>query len=386
MGRILQTLGLQLPPAETRHTNIETVIWEAQQAAMYGVDDYLNIPAVYSGVSMIADTGAQAPLAAYRYDDDGFTVTVKSPPRVTVSPEPGIPMRDWVAQILWSLHTHGDAYLWLRGHDRDGHPQEAWIVDPADVTINEDSAGLRPIYTWRNRTMSPGFDFLHIRINPRPGELHGLSPLEAGSKALDIAITIERFAQEFWSSGAVPTVLLNYPHELDADEAAALKSAFMQGQSSRSPAVLSGGLTADVTAFSPAEQQYVDLRMFVVVEVARLLKIPAPLLQASLPSGSAIVYQNEGTLTRQFLSAAVTPPLQAIEQAITSVLPRGQFARFNLTDLLRPNISERYAMYETGLASNFLTVEEVRRDENLPPMNPTDTIPAVDETAAEVTP
>lgn len=366
LGRILDALFG--PPLETRDTsNLEAVIWAAIEAQESGVGSALNIPAVFSAVTMVSDTAGLVPLLAYRYDDDGYAVPLTDPPRLSTSPDPATPISDWVSSILWSMLTTGDAYLWLRNHDRDGHPREAIVLDPDEIDVDWNTARTAPVYQWRNRPMSLGFDLAHIPYNKRPGKLTGLSPIDAIAPTIRAANTVERFAREFWSHGAIPTMVLNYPHELTADEAEKLKAAFVKGQASRSPAVLSGGMTADpVTGFSPTEAQMLELQMFYVVEIARAFKIPAPMLQASLPSGSAIVYQNEGTLQRQFIQGAVQPSLTTLEQTITNLLPRGTFTRFDLTALLRPNTVERYESYAVALTTGFLTLEEVRKAETLP--------------------
>lgn len=370
-----------LTATETRGetTSLERVIWDLIQEQEHSVDP-LTIPAVYSSISMISATCAQVNANVWRRDSDGFPEPVQEPPRVAHSPEPGVPFADWVESIAWSLLEYGDAFLLLSDHDRDGHPREATVLDPSDVTITWNTSRTRRIYTWRSRVMTIGFDFAHIPLNRRPGELHGLGPLEAGSEVLKGASITEQFAQDFWRHGAIPTMILNYPHELTAEEAEALKRAFVEGQSTRSPAILSGGMSADeVTGFSPQEGALIDLKAFYTVEISRLFKIPAPLLQASLPSGSNVVYQNGDVLQRQYVQNAVAPILESIEQHMTLLLPRGQFARFDLSTLLRPNTAERYNAHQVGLESGFLTIEEVRKSENLPKLELEDEVlPIVD--------
>jgi len=63
-----------------------------------------------------------------------------------------------------------------------------------------------------------------------------------------------------------------------------------------------------------------------------------------------------------------------IQQAITDLLPRGQYAEFNLTEFLRPNTKTRYESYAIGLSNNFLTVNEVREMEGMSEIAPQDQV------------
>ena len=51
---------------------------------------------------------------------------------------------------------------------------------------------------------------------------------------------------------------------------------------------------------------------------------------------------------------------------LVDVTPRGHRVRFALDDFLRSDTAARYDAYTKALAAGFLTLDEVRRLENLP--------------------
>jgi phage portal protein BeeE len=59
------------------------------------------------------------------------------------------------------------------------------------------------------------------------------------------------------------------------------------------------------------------------------------------------------------------PWVVRVERALGRLLPANQYARFNMDGLMRADLSTRYASYKTGLEAGFLTVDEVRRLEDL---------------------
>ena len=69
--------------------------------------------------------------------------------------------------------------------------------------------------------------------------------------------------------------------------------------------------------------------------------------------------------------------LRKIEEALTEFTPRGQTVRFNIETLLRTDTRSRYEAHKIAIESGFLTVNEVREIEGLPPLEaPTYTAPA----------
>jgi phage portal protein BeeE len=64
------------------------------------------------------------------------------------------------------------------------------------------------------------------------------------------------------------------------------------------------------------------------------------------------------------------PWASRIEQRLTDLLPRGQYAKFNFDALLRPDTKSRYDAHKVALDAGFLTVDEVREIEDLDPTEP----------------
>jgi phage portal protein BeeE len=68
------------------------------------------------------------------------------------------------------------------------------------------------------------------------------------------------------------------------------------------------------------------------------------------------------------LTYGLLPYLVPVEEALSSLLPRPQRVRANVSAVLRSDLSTRYESYQTALAAGFLTVDEVRALEDLEPL------------------
>jgi phage portal protein BeeE len=81
--------------------------------------------------------------------------------------------------------------------------------------------------------------------------------------------------------------------------------------------------------------------------------------------GQGMTYVNGNEDRAKLFEDGLQQYIVRIQQAITDLLPRGQYAEFNLTEFLRPNVKTRYESYAIGLTNNFLTVPEVREMEGM---------------------
>jgi hypothetical protein len=76
---------------------------------------------------------------------------------------------------------------------------------------------------------------------------------------------------------------------------------------------------------------------------------------------------------RAFLTSTIQPMVAKIESAISPLMKRSPggenaYIKFNMDALLRANIQARTAAYSSGLQAGYLTINDVRRLEDLLPV------------------
>jgi len=130
--------------------------------------------------------------------------------------------------------------------------------------------------------------------------------------------------------------------------------------------VLSGGAQFKSTQFDPEKSQAIEARRLAVEDVARAFGVPNHLM--GIPGTTSYASVEESN--RQFISSTLRPLATKIETALTSLMPRyagGQtaYVRFTFEALLRADLQTRAAAYSTGLQSGWLSVNDVRRWEDL---------------------
>lgn len=319
------------------------------------VSTALSLSAVYRAVSIIATGVSQMTLDVWRGDEP-----VPAPSWLR-RPDMKLSRSAFLEMTATSLAVRGNAY-WRVVRDSPADPIKALVVlDPNEVTIDE----TRQEYGWRGTRLQP-WQCQHLSLLRLPGQPYGLGPIEASRVELRGALEARDYGATWLSSGGVPSGILKTEQVLSADQAATAAAEWDLAQSRSKTAVLGSGLSYSPLLLNPKDAQFIETQQFTVTQVARMFGIPAHMLLAAI-EGTSMTYTNVADADLTFARWTLTQYLREIEEAFSALLPRGQQARFNLDAILRPSTKARYEAHQLALAAGFLTVDEVRAIEGLPP-------------------
>lgn len=395
---LLDLLGITVdrPPVDEYHDSRSTLASlriATELQGLYSVGDRgaAAIPATYRGAQLLTDNAAAIGWGAVRGGGTGAgQATLRAPiavdpmPMLLVDPSPFMDRDEAVRMIVGSLIWRGNAYLYLQNHDSEGRPRFATPVNPDEVTVVWDADMIRPEYTWRSRRMVAGFDLLHIAMPRLPGDPKGLGPIDAERATLHGLVSANDYARALFTDSAVPSGYLKHPGKLIREEALELRAVWDEThQGGRGTGVLSGGITFETISMTPEQAQFLLTRSFGIQEVARMLGIPAHLLNAGTPpqSANSLTYTNVQSVRAELASLTLYPTyLRRIETAYSQLLPRGTSVRFDLTEFLKADDQTRFTAAEIAIRAGIKTVDEVRGEEGLPPLAPP--APTADPTPA----
>lgn len=243
-------------------------------------------------------------------------------------------------------------------------------IPPGNVTIATTPAG-SIVYdvTDRNgkRRRLLADEVLHLRDRSDDG-IVGRSRIDRARESLGLAQAVVRHGAAQYRNGARPSGVIEAAGKLTQEGWNRLREAFRaqyQGPDNAGNVVpLDAGMKFQALSLSAADAQLVESLGWSVEEVARLFNVPPALIGAKGDSYSSTV-----ALTQAFVTYAVRPWLVRWEQAINAMIGDGQlFAEHNLDGLLRADPKVRADIYHLGLADGWLTPNEVRRLENMPPL------------------
>lgn len=277
--------------------------------------------------------------------------------------ENNVSQSEWLGTTVVHLATFGNAF-WkvtrgVRGivNIRNVHPSLVSIMADANGVLTYAINGSN--YT-RN-------EVVHIKLWNKVSTFDylGEGPLQRHRSVLRSALDLHEYADNWFRTAAVPTGTLTTSEFLSADVAKQNKEAFVESQRERSVAVLSSGLKYDNISLSPEQAQFLENQKYMTRQIATMFGVPTLYMGMGI-EGQGMTYVNGNEDRTKLFEDGLQQYIVRIEQAITDLLPRGQYAEFNLTEFLRPNQKARYEAYAIGIDKKFLTVDEVRALESLP--------------------
>ncbi len=333
----------------------------------------LGVPAIYRGVTLIADAIGALGLHSYRNGR-----MVKPTPQILIKPNPQETRIETISAMAASLILDGNYIAVLGERGANGLPDFFYPV--AIDRVNLTRVDGRIVYRIDEQVYEAD-DILHIKNFTLPGEFFGRGIVETQKQAIGKEIAINEYASRYFDGGVNPTAVIKSGNpDLTQEEADALKTAWLSMYSGRNrqPAVLNSTTDFEILSSNAQESQLIEAQIQGLTEAANILGLPAYYLGAP---NSSRTYANVEQENLQLVRWSIQPIAERIEQALSELLVRGQTAKFNYDTLLRTDTLSRYQAHAVGLTNGFLTVDEVRDMENRDPIQgiddePIDTIEA----------
>lgn len=319
----------------------------------------LEVAAVLSCVSLLADSVASLPLRAITQTGDR-SVGVETPTFLTF-PAATVTQYELIHMVVSSLALHGNAYLWLDyAGGTAGMPSQIVPLHPDNVNVT--ITGNDRTYTVAGQPIDIN-QILHLRWFTPPQAARGISPLHQQRNTIGSALAVERHVSQWYGEGGTPSSVLEVDGDISVEAAKVLQATWeTQHRRRRRPAVLSGGVKWKPISASAADMELNASREYSVSEIARVFRIPAHMIGAKSASQT---YTNNEQAGLNFLTFTLLPWLRRIESAFTDLMPPGQRVQFDTAAFLRADTINRYRAHQLGIASGFLTPNEVRAIEGL---------------------
>lgn len=343
----------------------------------------MRLTAVYRSTALIAGAIASLPCPVYRISDDGQAreAAREHPLWWLLNDEP---TARFSAATFWeyvtaSMLNRGDGFAYIR-RNRAGEvieliPLPSWCVDVRFV----EGRNRYDIADAFGDGKTRGFDQDDVLHFPGFGYdgLRSMSVIRwAAYQSIGNAIAMEEYAGNMMKSGALQKVVVTNPGDMTPEQLGRLRELWQEkyGGSSNSgrPMVLYGGMDVKTISLSAADSQLLESRRFQVEDIARAYGVPPFMIGAMEKTtswGSGVESMSLG-----FLKYTLLPHLTRFQQEIKRKCFRisRYFVEFNVDGLLAADAKGRADAYRQAVGGSqgpgWMTLDEVRRRENLPPL------------------
>jgi len=332
-------------------------------------DTAFQVNAVYSAVSLIADTVSTLPVDTF-IRRDGERNPFRPRPDWVDRPDVDLPREAFYSQVITSLLLDGNAFIRVFSN-RQGRIVNMMTLNPTKVEIDRAANGRLVFHVEGEDRPLTSDEIVFIPDLVRPGKVRGVNRVKALRENFGLSLALENFAATFFGQGTNLNGVIEYPGDLTAEQAKQLTDSFSSNHQGwkrgHKTGVLTGGAQFKSTQMDPDKSQAIEARRFAVEDIARAFNVPPHLLAVPGTNSYASVEQTN----LAWVTHGLRPIVSKIEGALTPLLARSPggetaFIRFNLDGLLRADFSTRMSGYSTGLQAGFLTVNDVRRKEDLP--------------------
>lgn len=344
----------------------------------------MRVSAVYSCVSLIAGSIAMLPLPVY--ERDGETRVRADHDYWWMLNEQ--PCSAWTSQAYWEfmltqmlLRADGISYL---ARNRAGAvtgiipwPRSKVGIERVLTGNPKDPVQLRYFFQDEQGYFGahqddvlhfPGFGFDGCK---------SMSVIQWGARnGIGIAIKGDEHAGQFFSQGGKPEVAIQAKGEMKPKQQEEFREAWVRKYSGNGPnaipLILTEGLDIKELTMSAVDQQLLESRQWQVIDIARAFRVPPHMIGETTKTtswGSGLEQQSIG-----FVQYTLGPHLNRIKQELNRKLFRTSryFVEHNVDGLLAGDSKAQAEYFGKALggpgAQGWMTVNEVRRLKNLPPV------------------
>lgn len=347
-------------------TNGQTVPSNSQLSGQDpGVDGSLRLGAVWACVRLLADVISTLPVDVYERAANGRQNEISPAPEAIANPSAQYLPTQWRYQAMVSLLTRGNAYAYIARRDRLGYALQLEPIHPDLMTVQVDPSTGDIMYSANGHRLQRD-DVWHLPAFLMPGWPIGLSPIAYAAVSINIGRSAERFGADFFDGGGHPhTILYSSNPTLNETQAKDAKQAYLKATAGQEPAVLGSGWDAKQIQIAPNESQFLETMQHNATAIARIFGVPPEMIGAGV-SGSSVTYANREQRAQDFLTFCVNGWLVRLEESLSSLLPAGQFVKFNTGALLRSDLLTRYRSYDLAIKGGWGTPNDALRSEDQP--------------------
>ena len=348
-----------------------------------GLDEYRGW--VYACVRAISEKVSTLELTLNQRMTDGTTEPVTEHPVLDLLRDvnPFMTWRDLLVTTQSYLELEGTAPWWVYRPKAGGPPEAIWPIRPDHVSVIPDPVKVLAgfVYKLGNQTIKIDPENMVLIKEFNPKELFkGLGTTYAAASAINADNYARDWNRDFFKNGARVDGIIYKDGNMTQAEYKEIKDKWRDqyqglGKSHRT-AVLGGGLKYEAMGMSQADMDFVNLRTFSRDEILALYRVPKTVL--GVTDGTATRATAE-TTEYVFMKETIKPKMQKLVEILNEyILPMYGIDTdemfFTFTDPVPQNQELALQKYANGLVNGWMSPNEVRSLEGLPPVENGDAV------------
>lgn len=347
--------------------------WGGSSAAGVRVTDEtaLTVPAVWDAVNFLSSTIAKLPIHIYDRTTGAKT-------RLDVERLLNFAPSDYESSFEWRKYTFDQVFTYGRSFsiiERNAGNAIVNIVpvDPREVSVREipDFSTARKRVEYIHEKSGKAYaheDVIDVAFMRHRDFVSHYGPIDTNKDIIGLAIAATKYGSKAFQSGGIPPAVLQGPFQSGASAARAsddvARTMANLARNGRSVMALPLGHEMKSVGFNPEQMQLVEMKRFLVEEIARIYSLPPTFLQ-DLTHGT---FSNTEQQDLHFVKHTLSRWVRQFEQELTFKLfgRRSEVeVKIELDGLLRGDVKTRMEAYATAIQNAIRTPNEVRQLEDM---------------------
>lgn len=363
----------------------------------------LQSAAVYACVRRKSEDIAKLPILVERDVGGGDWQRDRDHPFNNVLARPNrwmTPFEFW-RYVVASMDLRGNGIVAIK-RGWDGSPEELIPLNWDRVSVLLSPNGLL-FYNVSHPQIGWGVTFhqddvLHFRGLTLDGGYLGITPIAAAQDVVGLSIATQQHGAVLFRQGAQVSGVIKHPGKLSKEAIERIRQSWQDVyggvQNAAKTAVLEEGMTFEKLTMTNEDSQFLQTRAFQVIEICRMFGVPPHKVYDLSKANFSTLEQQEQAYVNDTLDTLATNLQDGTNAKVFFEDERHRYRiRFDFGALLRGDQKTRADFYGSALNNGWLSVNDVRRREGLPPIEggdtyrvPVNTQPVAEQPSQDVSP
>ena len=337
----------------------------------------MKYSAVFSCNRVLSETFASMPAMEYKKKSDGTREQTRETSVYDIlhnKPNDEMAPFNFKESCMGAINLGGNAVC-QKLYNRAGELKGLYPFQHNQIFITRKNKKL--IYTIKNDGLT--VDLNRENVFHVPGisldGIIGLSPISYVAEAIRLGLSYEKYGNKFYKNGAHLGGVIQHPTGMGEVAFNRLKEEFAKNYqglaNAGKPIILEEGATFNPISMKPADAQLIENKRFQIEDICRIYRVPLHLVQdLSRSTNNNIEHQS-----LEFVMYTMLPHFKRWEENINMQLltiaerKAGYYIEFNVSGLLRGDMKTRAAAYAIGRQWGWLSVNDIRKLENMTPID-----------------
>ena len=344
-------------------------------------DNALKISAVFACVRVLAETIASLPFIIYRKTGEDSRVKDENhylyPMLHDIGPNQWQTAFEFWETAIGTVALRGNAYYFKV---KNGANRIIGLIQmhPDNVELKVDFKDFRNPGLVYDYTSNSGEVYQiafnnvwHLKGLSSDGFI-GLSPLQAAAEAMNLSLNAESHGNTFFENGAQASGVATYPGKLNEEAFQRLRKSIgdkISGKNKFRVLLLEEGASYNQIGITNEDSQFLETRQFQVEDIARFFRVPNILINHPDKTST---YASAEQFMMSFVTHTIRPWLVRVEKSVKKNLlsvrdQKTHYGEFKVDGLLRGDTASRYTAYASAIQNTWMSPNEARKFENMPP-------------------